>query len=165
MNGLGAGAYGLLGAAPFVLQTNRYGERYTDESFIGMWGTCHQGIRQPKGLLATVWDAKWRTSLETQALEHGNVDIGDNKKLADLEEAMSKALAAGAEGYPPASAGDRVDGEDREESPMLHRRSKSWQGILATRASLLKPLLQLSSGIMSFAKRDMTRISERPPRR
>jgi hypothetical protein len=104
MNGLGAGAYGLLGAAPFVLQANRNGERYTDESFIGMWGTCHQGIRQPRGLLTTIWDSRWRASLETQALEHGNVDTGDAKKVADLEETMSKVLAAGAEGYPPASA-------------------------------------------------------------
>jgi fumarate reductase flavoprotein subunit len=82
MNGLGAGAYGLLGAAPFLLMTNRYGERYTDESFIGMWGTCYQGIRQLKGLLATVWDSKWRESLETQALEHGNVDTTDIKKVS-----------------------------------------------------------------------------------
>jgi fumarate reductase flavoprotein subunit len=105
MNGLGAGAYGLLGAAPFVLQTNRNGERYTDESFIGMWGTCHQGIRQPRGLLATVWDAKWRQSIECQALEHGNLDTADAKKITDAEESMSKALAAGAQGYPPATAG------------------------------------------------------------
>lgn len=103
MNGLGAGAYGLLGAAPFLLFTNRNGERYTDESFIGMWGTCHQGIRQPKGLLATVWDAKWRRSMAVQALEHGNVDTGDGKALAELEETMGKVLGAGREGYPPGS--------------------------------------------------------------
>lgn len=104
MNGLGAGAYGLLGAAPFLLFTNRNGERYTDESFIGMWGTCHQGIRQPKGLLATVWDAKWRHSMETQALEHGNVDTGDQKALQELEETMGRVMGSGKDGYPPGSA-------------------------------------------------------------
>ncbi|MDB9822654.1 FAD-binding protein [Deltaproteobacteria bacterium] len=105
MNGIGAGAYGLLGAAPFLLFTNRYGERYPDESVIGMWGTCYQGIRQPKGLLAAVWDAKWRQSIECQHLEHGNVDTGDLKKLDVLEETMSKVLGAGAGGYPPATEG------------------------------------------------------------
>jgi len=103
MNGLGAGAYGLLGAAPFLLFTNRNAERYTDESFIGMWGTCHQGIRQPKGLLATIWDAKWRKSIETQALEHGNVDTADPQALKELEETLNQVPGAGKEGYPPGS--------------------------------------------------------------
>ncbi len=101
MNGIGSGAYGLLGAAPFLLFTNRNGERYTDESFIGMWGTSHQGIRQPKGLLTAIWDAKWRQSLETQALEHGNVDTGDRKALKEMEETMGKVPGSGKEGYPP----------------------------------------------------------------
>ncbi|MBN1664261.1 MAG: FAD-dependent oxidoreductase [Deltaproteobacteria bacterium] len=94
MGGIGAGGAGPFGGTAF-LRMNRYGRRFTNEA---TWAAGYQGIRQPKGNIAVVWDSNWREELEYQAPDYGNVDTSHTENMARLEADMKAVIGTGADG-------------------------------------------------------------------
>lgn len=79
------------------LRLNAEGKRYTNEGFMGYWGSGLQGARQADGNLVTIWDANWRDELEYQSLDHSAVDVSDEELMENLTKLMEKMARTGEE--------------------------------------------------------------------
>lgn len=91
-----AGNGGPMDGAAF-LRLNAEGKRYTNEGFMGYWGSGLQGARQRGGNLVTIWDANWREELEYQSMDHSAVDTSDEDLMENMAKLMEKLAATGGE--------------------------------------------------------------------
>lgn len=92
---IGGSPGGPWGTAPF-LWLNKSGLRYCNEASI----QSVRGItmRQPAGLIVTVTDSKWMQSVCSAGVEHGGPNYGRPVYYDEMEDDMSKVLAAGSNG-------------------------------------------------------------------
>jgi hypothetical protein len=91
-----AGNGGPMDGAAF-LRLNAAGKRYTNEGFMGYWGSGVQGARQKDGNLVTIWDANWREELEYQSLDHSAVDVSDEEMMENMSRLFSRLAQTGGE--------------------------------------------------------------------
>lgn len=95
--GLDFGVTGPWGATPMLL-LNVNAERFCDESAAPLTGS--KVVRQPKGLLTLVTDAKYMDSITIAGLEHGGPNFGRGDAwLDDFYADMDQVAGAGADGY------------------------------------------------------------------
>jgi FAD binding domain len=93
----GGGAIGPWGIGP-MLQLNAKARRYGNEAAAPLIGQA--ALRQPRGIISLVTDRKYIQSVVVAGLEHGGPNFGRKEWFEDMQEDMSKVLAAGAKGYP-----------------------------------------------------------------
>jgi hypothetical protein len=95
--GGGASASGPWGMGP-MLQLNAKAERFANEAATP-W-ISHAGVRQPKGLLTVITDAKYMQSIKVAGLDHGGPNFGRGTAWTDDFDAdMAQVLAAGKDGF------------------------------------------------------------------
>jgi hypothetical protein len=95
--GGGASASGPWGMSP-MLQLNARAERFANEA-AAPW-ISHAGVRQPKGLLTVITDAKYMDSIRVAGLDHGGPNFGRGKAWTDDFDAdMAQVAAAGKDGF------------------------------------------------------------------
>ncbi|MEY8561739.1 FAD-binding protein [Eggerthellaceae bacterium 3-80] len=92
---MGGGGGGPWGTAPF-LWLNAEGKRYMDEG--STVGSFAASIRQPIGIIATVTDSKWLTTVQNASIDHGAPNYTRPQYYEDLVTDMAEVVPAGAEG-------------------------------------------------------------------
>ena len=91
----GGGGGGPWGTAPF-LWLNAEGKRYMNEG--ATMGSYSASIRQPLGIIATVTDKKWLTTVQNASIDHGASNYTRPQHYEDLVTDMAAVVPAGSEG-------------------------------------------------------------------
>ncbi len=92
---MGGGGGGPWGTSPF-LWLNAEGKRFMNEGITV--GTYAATLRQPLGIVATVTDSKWLTTVRNASIDHGAPNYTRPQYYEDLVTDMSAVVAGGAEG-------------------------------------------------------------------